>query len=125
MSVTIFKRQTARQDLVDIFYHYATRGAVPTARRFLARAEATFDRLARMPGLGTRYEPDEPLYAELRFFPVDRFTKYVVFYRPILDGIEVFRVLHGARDIARILAEDFGLEAGDEPEGEGGDETND
>ncbi len=81
--------------------------------------------LARMPGLGTRDEPDEPLYAVLRSFPIDRFTRYVVFYRPILDGIEVFRVLHGARDIAGNLAEDFGLEAGDEPEEECGDETND
>ena len=65
MSVAILKRQTARQVLVDIFYHYATQGAVPAARRFLARAEATFDRLERLPdGLRTRTadlrRPDRP-----------------------------------------------------------------
>jgi toxin ParE1/3/4 len=87
---------------------------LPTARRFLAQAEATFQRLARMPGIGTRYEPDEPLYAELRYFPVSRFRMYLVFYRPIPGGIEVLRVLHGARDIPGILAEDFGVEDTDD-----------
>jgi len=69
MSFLINKLRRARQDLVDVFYYFARQGTLPTARRFLARAEATFQRLARMPGIGTRYEPDESLYAELRYFP--------------------------------------------------------
>ena len=81
------------------------------ADRFFVQAEATFARLARMPGLGTRYEPDEPLYADLRYFPISRFRQYLVFYRPVPGGIEVLRVLHGARDIAGILAEEFRVEA--------------
>lgn len=81
------------------------------ADRFFVQAEATFARLARMPGLGTRYEPDEPLHADLRYFPIARFRKYLFFYRPVPGGIEVLRVLHGARDIAGILAEEFGVEA--------------
>lgn len=110
MSLVIDKHGPARQDLVDIFYHYARNATLRTARRFLAQAEATFQRLARMPGMGTRYEPDEPLYAELRYFPISRFRLYLVFYRSVPGGIEVLRVLHGARDINGILAEDFGLE---------------
>jgi toxin ParE1/3/4 len=87
------------------------------ADRFFAQAEATFARLASMPGMGARYEPDEPLYADLRDFPVSRFRDYLVFYRPIPGGIEVYRVLHGARDIHGILAEEFGVEdAGDDEE---------
>ena len=81
------------------------------ADRFFVQAEATFARLARMPGLGTRYKPDEPLYADLHYFPISRFRKYLVVYRPVPGGIEVLRVLHGARDIAGILAEEFGVEA--------------
>ncbi len=81
------------------------------ADRFFVQAEATFARLARMPGLGTRYEPDEPLYADLRYFPISRFRQYLVFYRPVPGGIEVLLVLHGARDIAGILAEEFRVEA--------------
>ncbi len=86
------------------------------ADRFFAQAEATFARLARPPGIGTRHEPDDPLYADLRYFPVSRFRVYLVFYRPVPRGIEVLRVLHGARDIHGILAGEFGVktDAGDD-----------
>ena len=78
-----------------------------------------------MPGIGTRYDPEDRLYAELRFFPVSRFKKYLVFYRPVAGGIEVLRVLHGARDLPSILAEDFGVmndADNDDPTEEGGRE---
>jgi toxin ParE1/3/4 len=107
---TINKLPSARRDLVGIFYHYLHEGTLPTARRFLAQAEATFQRLAGMPGMGTRYQPDEPRYADLLSFPVSRFRMYLVFYRPVPGGIEVLRVLHGARDIHGILAEELGIE---------------
>jgi len=107
---TINKLPSARRDLVGIFYHYLREGTLPTARRFLAQAEATFQRLAGMPGMGTRYQPDEPRYADLLSFPVSRFRMYLVFYRPVPGGIEVLRVLHGARDIHGILAEELGIE---------------
>ena len=82
----------------------------------MRQAEATFQRLADMPGMGTRYQPDEPRYAELLSFPVSRFRVYLVFYWPVPGGIEVLRVLHGARDINSILAEDLAIEehAGDD-----------
>jgi hypothetical protein len=49
-----------------------------------------------------------------------RFKKYLVFYRPVADGVEIARVLHGARDIYGILAEEFGIEedADDDQAGE-------
>ena len=119
MSVLINKHRPARRDLVDVFYRYAQQGAVPTARRFLVQAEATMQRSARMPGIGTRYDPDEPLYGELRDVPISGFAAYLVFYRPIPDGIEVLRVLHGARDIHSILTDEFGVEENDDDMAEG------
>lgn len=62
-----------------------------------------------MPGMGTLYDHDHPALAELRFFPISRFNKYIVFYRPDDRGIQIVRILHGARDIASILAEEFGI----------------
>jgi toxin ParE1/3/4 len=53
--------------------------------------------LSRHPLLG-RSRTD--LHPGLRSFP---FGRYVIFYRPLDDGIEVVRVLHGARDIRRAL----------------------
>jgi len=83
------------------------------AIRFLRAANSTFARLASMPGIGAPYEPCEPPYAGLRSFPVDRHSKYLVFYRPVPGGIEVLRVLHGARDIHSILLEEFRGDADD------------
>ncbi len=61
--------------------------------------------------MGALYEPHEPVDAEVRFFPIRRHRNHLVFYRPIPDGIEVLRVLHGARDLFGILAEEFGVES--------------
>lgn len=36
----------------------------------------------------------------MRSFPIGR---YVVFYMPLEDGIDVIRVLHGARDIEAVF----------------------
>lgn len=107
----ILRRPTANRDLIAIFRYDAREAGQRVADRFFAEAEATFARLAGMPGVGTPYEPDDPLYGDLRYFPVSRYRNYLVFYRPIPDGIEVYRVLHGARDIQGILAEDFAIDA--------------
>jgi toxin ParE1/3/4 len=101
----IHRRSKARQDLVEIFRYHTREAGLHVAQRFFAQAEATFTRLAGMPGLGTPYGHPHPALAEVRFFPVARFRKYIVFYRVVADGIEIVRVLHGARDIAGILAE--------------------
>ena len=73
-----------------------------TANRFLSSAEATFERLADMPGLGSpcliEYV-DQPI----RVWPVRGFRNYLVFYREVDTGIEVIRILHGARDWQAIL----------------------
>lgn len=47
-----------------------------------------------MPGLGRQ---ESKLAPNLRSFPLGN---YLIFYRPIEDGIAVVRVLHGARDIS-------------------------
>jgi toxin ParE1/3/4 len=51
--------------------------------------------LSEFPGLG---RPRDELAESLRSFPVGN---YVIFYLPLGDGINVIRVLHGARDIRR------------------------
>lgn len=103
----IVRRRASRQDLVDAYRYYAREAGLVVADRFLAQAEASFTRLAGMPGIGAPFEHEHPALADVRYFPLSRFKKYLVFYRPIAGGIEVLRVLHGARDIHSILAEDF------------------
>jgi toxin ParE1/3/4 len=106
----IHRSQNARQDLVDAFRYYAHKAGFRVAKRFFAQSEATFARLANMLGIGSGYENDHPALAGVRFSPVFRFRKYLVFYRPVADGIEIVRVLHGARDVASVLTEQFGAD---------------
>jgi toxin ParE1/3/4 len=73
------------------------------AIRFLAAAEATFQRLAAMPELGQRQEFGRKELDGLRVWQVQGFENYLIFYRPFERGIEVFRVLHAARDVAAIF----------------------
>jgi len=47
-----------------------------------------------------------PRLRDLRIWPIRGFEKIVIFYRPIEGGIEVVRVLHGARDVKGILEEE-------------------
>ena len=93
----IHRRHKARQDLVEIFRYYAREAGLRVAQRFFAQVEATLTRLAGMPGMGTHYDLDHPALADLRFFPVSRFRMYLVFYRTVPGGMEIVRVLHGAR----------------------------
>ena len=116
----IIRRPSANRDLVAIFRYYAREAGVRVADRFFVEAEATFARLARMPRIGKAYDPDEQLFADLRFFPISRYRDYLVFYRPIEDGIEVYRVLHGARDIGSLLADEFKTEEGGNDDAEEG-----
>jgi toxin ParE1/3/4 len=78
--------------------------------RFLSAAEAIFRQLASMPGLGERYETDNPLFQDLRCFPIPKFPSHIVYYKSVPDGFVVIRVLHGARDIDRIFGREGTLE---------------
>ena len=108
------KRPRALQDLDEAAAYIQDRSGPERAIRFLRAAESTFAMLAGMPGMGTLYQADPPLDADLRYFPVARHPNHVAFYRPLVVGIEVLRVLHEAREIAGILAEEFGVDPGRE-----------
>jgi toxin ParE1/3/4 len=84
--------EDARSDLDDIWF-YIARDNVEAADRFIRAIVSRFPQLADMPHIGRSREELSP---HLRSFPVGR---YIIFYRPVKDGVEIVRVLHGARDI--------------------------
>lgn len=114
----IMMRERALRDLA-LRSECIRRNNPRAALSFLDAAYATARRLASAAGIGTRYNPEIPALADLRFFPITGFKNDLVFYRSTADTLEIVRVLHGARDIASILAQDFGVEQ--EDEGEVGD----
>ena len=95
-------------DLLAQWDYYADDVGDPDlADRFLARAETTFKKLARTPGFGRPRSFRHPRMQNLRSWKVDDFPKHLIFYRPLPDerGVEIVRVLHGARDLDALLNE--------------------
>lgn len=104
MAATVFKTPAAYRDLESIADYIQQRNRA-AAHRFLIAAEKAFNLLASQPLLGEVFP--HPMYPELRFWTLGRrFRNYVVFYRPVAEGIEIFRVLHGARDLSSGLFSD-------------------
>jgi toxin ParE1/3/4 len=56
-----------------------------------------------MPGLGSLKFFRSRRLKGVRSWSVRGFRKILVLYRPIVDGIEVLGVVHGARDIKSLL----------------------
>ena len=61
--------------------------SLETALRFYDATAATFDKLARMPGMGERRESSNPHLAGLRVWRIDGFPNHLLFYRPVEGGI--------------------------------------
>lgn len=98
----VTKTVRAEEDLDEIWFYIALDN-VAAADNLLDDIDSSCQLLAVQPQAG-RLRPE--LAPELRSFPVGR---YVMFYRPRDDGIEVVRVLHSARDIEWI-SEDGGFD---------------
>lgn len=76
-------------------WKYIAKNDVSAADRLIARFEQHLKTLAASPRAG---KTEFHFADELRSFPVG---SYLLFYRPQEDGIELIRVLHGARDITQ------------------------
>jgi toxin ParE1/3/4 len=95
---TIKRTAQAEEDLVDIWLYIAHDDA-RAADRVLDDVEEKLLLLADQPGLGPA-RPD--IAPDLRYSPVRR---YLILYRQITDGIEIMRVVHGARDVPTLMAD--------------------
>lgn len=95
---TILVTPLAQEDLGGI-WDYVAESGVERADQLLDLIYEKCQRLAEYPEMGrARHE----LLIDLRSFTV---KNYVIFYQPTDDGIEVLRVLYGARDIHRVFDE--------------------
>ena len=90
-------------DLDDQFLVIA-QDNIEAAQRFLAAAQDAFALLVKLPELGVSVP-----FRNIRLWPITRFRNHLIFYRPTSDGIEIVRVLHGARDWTRVLEDDLDL----------------
>lgn len=103
MKHRILLRPAAERDLDDQAEYLAAHQSLQAGLRFYRAAQETFRLLASQPKMGRLTEYRIPFLTGVRMFPLKAFPQHLVFYRPLEDGIEVVRVLHGARDIERLF----------------------
>ncbi len=102
MTSRVIIRPAADRDLDEQAEYYWSRSPKTAIRWYDATAE-TFMFLAENPLIGIMRETAKPALQGIRTWPIPGFERHIIFYRPVEEGVEVLRVIHGARDLDRIL----------------------
>jgi toxin ParE1/3/4 len=100
----ILRTPAARRDVLAIADYIAADNP-DAALRFVKGVRDGERALLEMPGMGASRAYRNPALHGTRMALVPDFRAYLIFYRPIADGIEIVRILHGARDLAAIFGE--------------------
>lgn len=92
----ILRTRQANEDVLSIWEYIATHNT-SAADQLVFRINEVLKQLAAHPGIG---EKQEQYRKDLRCFPIGN---YLIFYEPIENGIQVLRILHGARQWEDLL----------------------
>ena len=92
------------QDFEEAYAWYGDASAGGVGDRFLDDLDTTVRMIATEPGVGRKMRARSAKLENLRCFrvtpPLDR---YLIFYRCVEDELFMERVLHGARDLPKVL----------------------
>jgi len=88
--------EKAGNDLEDI-WEYVAQNDPEAARKLIKLITRKFKVLRDNPQIGRE---EKRMLDTFRSFPV---SNYIIFYKPIDNGVEIGRILHAARDIDKIL----------------------
>ena len=99
MKQKIIVRPEAVRDLDAQAEYIAEHCDLDTALRFYLVAEETFALIATQPRMGRTKAFGNPFLRGVRMCPMKEFDRHLIFYRPLKNGIEVLRIVHGSRDI--------------------------
>lgn len=97
-SKPVIPRELANRDVDEAIAHYLTEGAAEAALGFIAALERAYGHIARHPATGSPRYAHELGLPGLRSWPLTRYP-HLVFYVEREGHIDVWRVLHGQRDI--------------------------
>jgi len=92
----VLRRPLALDDIDDI-WNYIANDNISAADHWVDKLDEQFNLLALQPLMG---RARDDLTAKIRSFPMGR---YVIFYLPLANGIDVVRVLHSARDVLALF----------------------
>lgn len=107
MTKPVIPRALAAQDVEEAISYYLGENAGQAALGFIEALELAYRHIARHPATGSPRHGHEVDLPGLRSWPLKRYP-YIVFYVERDDHIDVWRVLHGLRDIPVWLREEGG-----------------
>lgn len=101
----IIPRSEANRDVEAAIDHYLSEGAEHAALGFIDALESAYAHLARHAATGSPRYGHALNIPGLRSWPLTRYP-HLVFFMEREDHVDVWRVLHGQRDIPAWLAND-------------------
>jgi toxin ParE1/3/4 len=93
----------AEWDIAYITAYFNERDETIT-ERFYHALNKTIDFLCAVPGSGERF-PLDPSGLIRRRAVTGKFRRYMIYYRRIDETLQILRVVHGARDDAKLFEE--------------------
>ena len=115
MSRTIRRTRQVRQDIIAI-YRYIHERSPRSADKVLDAIEQSIRSLADTPGVGRYWNSNDRRLEGMKLTTVSPYRNYLIFFRAAEREIEVFRIVHAARELATLVDEiqiDFEAEPGD------------
>ena len=94
----VVPRAQADRDINAAVAYYLNEDSEQAALGFVDALEKAFAHLSRHPATGSPRYAHELSLPDLRFWPMSHYP-YLIFYVERPDHIDVWRVLHGQRDI--------------------------
>lgn len=94
----VWPRERANRDVDEAIAHYLREGAAQAALGFIDALEQAYAQIGRFPATGSSRYAHELNLPGLRFWPLAHHP-HLVFYIERDGHVDVWRVLHGQRDI--------------------------
>lgn len=104
MTKAVVPRERAKQDAEEAIDYYLGENAPDAALGFIDALERAYSHIGRQPGSGSSRYAHELNLPGLRFWPLQRYP-HLIFYVERSDYVDVWRILHGHRDIPAWMRE--------------------
>jgi len=101
---SVIPREQADRDVDQAIDYYLGENALEAALGFIDALEHAYTHISFQPATGSSRYASELNLSGLRFWPLRRYP-HVVFYLERSDHIDVWRVLHGKRDMPAWMQE--------------------
>jgi toxin ParE1/3/4 len=102
MAREIRRTRQLRQDIIEIYY-YVYRRSPQAAERVFDAIERSIKALRDIPGAGRLWNSPDPRLEGMRVTVITPYRNFLVFFRSTPTAVEVYRLIHGARQLDAVV----------------------